>query len=471
MESDLELLDSLVTWSDSENPLQSEILTAASGSRDNVFAHMINFLGSHLKDVFAARGVASEPRSFAEFTHAHLAALADVMDTLHDLLGECKINKMVTLPISLASWNTLKPASRPDDEALEFMARALVKATGAIMPGQATHFSDSWDMHGRMFPASILTKDGPASSCQVMGPLQTQHFRRVESVVQSKEKKPPLQVEYDPDITEVKDGSPEPALEALKRLGRWMTTESVNGEPNAQSQPMKLLLLSTHAMHTTLVELSPQHPAQKAGTSPLPVHAATKWNCCVHDSLKAKGELDADLSKGLNTFLTEYWGKTGRFKHENSVPFVAQHDDVVCSFMALCRLILKLTGETLDATHWRACVGIIRCFFDLHLFLDAENRGAIEKGSIVFKLQQQASAFSCTLTHSKEDTFTNGKKRRKGGSCEKLRGIVHNLATDAGTLSFPFECQIEPVPKNGSCMLAAAARALARFGPAFSHGA
>jgi hypothetical protein len=112
-------------------------------------------------------------------------------------------------------------------------------------------------MHGRMFPASILTKDGPASSCQVMGPLQTQHFRRVESVVQSKEKKPPLQVEYDPDITEVKDGSPEPALEALKRLGRWMTTESVNGEPNAQSQPMKLLLLSTHAMHTTLVTAAP----------------------------------------------------------------------------------------------------------------------------------------------------------------------------------------------------------------------
>jgi hypothetical protein len=145
------------------------------------------------------------------------------------------------------------------------------------------------------------------------------------------------------------------------------------------------------------------------------------------------------------------------------VPFVAQHDDVVCSFMALCRLILKLTGETLDATHWRACVGIIRCFFDLHLFLDAENRGAFEKGSIVFKLQQQASAFSCTLTHSKEDTFTNGNKRRRRGSCEKLSGIVHNLETDAGILSFQLECQIVPVPKNGSCMLAAAARALARL--------
>jgi hypothetical protein len=58
-----------------------------------------------------------------------------------------------------------------------------------------------------------------------------------------------------------------------------------------------------------------------------------------------------------------------------------------------------------------------------------------------------------------------GVKRRRNGSCEILRGIVHNLKleTDAGTFSFPLECHIVPVPKNGSCMLAAAARALARL--------
>ena len=144
-----------------------------------------------------------------------------------------------------------------------------------------------------------------------MGPLQTQHFRRVESVVQSKFKKPRLQpscnLEYGPEIVAVADGSPEPARTSLKRLERWM--KPMNSE---KGELTKLFLLSTHAGHTTLVELSPRHPAQKAGTSPQPVPAATQWNCCVHDSWKAKGDLDAKLSKGLNMFLTAYWGKTGR---------------------------------------------------------------------------------------------------------------------------------------------------------------
>ncbi len=162
------------------------------------------------------------------------------------------------------------------------------------MPGKDIRFSDWWDMHGCIFPDSILTNKDLASSCRVMGPLQTEHFRRVESVVQSKIQargirgprqeeqrlQPPCTVDYDSDIAEVKDGSPESALKALERLVRWMTTmKSVKGEP------VKLLLLSTHAGHTTLVELSPRHPAQTAGTSPQPGPASTHWNCCAHDSL------------------------------------------------------------------------------------------------------------------------------------------------------------------------------------------
>jgi hypothetical protein len=178
------------------------------------------------------------------------------------------------------------------------------------------------------------------------------------------------------------------------------------------------------------------------------------------DALQRGG--DAELSKGLNTFLTTYWGKDGKFKKESSAPFVKQHDAIVCSFMALCRLMLKLTGATLDATHWKPCVGIIRCFFDLHLFLDAEKREALRKGCIEDKLRE-ASNFWCTLTHSEEDAFTNGKKRSRGGKCEKLEGIVYNLPTERGTFCFSLECQIVRVPRNGSCMLAAAARALARL--------
>ncbi len=40
---------------------------------------------------------------------------------------------------------------------------------------------------------------------------------------------------------------------------------------------------------------------------------------------------------------------------------------------------------------------------------------------------------------------------------------MHDPETEAGTFSFKLECQIVPVPKIGSCMLAAAARALPRL--------
>ncbi len=67
------------------NPPQSSgISTAASGPRDDIFAHMINFVCSHFKGVFEARGLASQPRSLADLTHAHLETLANVMETLHD---------------------------------------------------------------------------------------------------------------------------------------------------------------------------------------------------------------------------------------------------------------------------------------------------------------------------------------------------------------------------------------------------
>jgi hypothetical protein len=41
--------------------------------------------------------------------------------------------------------------------------------------------------------------------------------------------------------------------------------------------------------------------------------------------------------------------------------------------MAICRLILKMTGEDLSTYYWTPCVQIIRTFFDLWLFLDLES--------------------------------------------------------------------------------------------------
>ncbi len=59
----IDMIDGSGLGSDvSHNPPQSSgISTAASGPRDDIFAHMINFVGSHFKGVFEARGLASQP--------------------------------------------------------------------------------------------------------------------------------------------------------------------------------------------------------------------------------------------------------------------------------------------------------------------------------------------------------------------------------------------------------------------------
>jgi hypothetical protein len=103
----------------------------------------------------------------------------------------------------------------------------------------------------------------------------------------------------------------------------------------------RFLLFSAHQVHTTLMELCPT-----------PKDQTTQWSVCLHDSLYAKINLDTELSQGLNTYLTEHGGKTGNFQHLKQLQVIKQQDSIVCFFMALCRLILKLTGGELAEAHW-----------------------------------------------------------------------------------------------------------------------
>jgi hypothetical protein len=96
---------------------------------------MTDFVVTCFKPVFEAMGLASQPGSLADVSQMHLKALADVMDTLHDALPRT-INPGIKMAVPLASLRTMRPGHRPDDECVDFMARAVVEAMGSSMPGQ-----------------------------------------------------------------------------------------------------------------------------------------------------------------------------------------------------------------------------------------------------------------------------------------------------------------------------------------------
>ncbi len=129
----------------------------------------------------------------------------------------------------------------------------------------------------------------------------------------------------DPGILEAGDGPREPRDDALKRLHRLVMGPASGMVPAVF--PSKLLLLSTHNVHTTLVELCLEQTANRPPN----------------------------------------------FRFVKQPQRIKQEDDIVCSLMAICRLILKLTEEELMDIYWTPCVQIIRTFFDLELFLKLEN--------------------------------------------------------------------------------------------------
>ena len=106
----------------------------------------------------------------------------------------------------------------------------------------------------------------------------------------------------------------------------------------------KLLCLSTHSLHTTLVQVS-----CLAGDTQLARSWPRKWELCVYDSLYSRPKVDAELQKGLAYFLettgAKQKGREGNFTHACQPVRITQEDGVVCSLMTIIRLILILTGE------------------------------------------------------------------------------------------------------------------------------
>jgi hypothetical protein len=150
--------------------------------------------------------------------------------------------------------------------------------------------------------------------------------------------------------------------------------------------------------------------------------------------------------------------------------------------MAICRLILKLTGEELPDIYWTSCVQIIRTFFDLWLFLDLENSGALPTGFLVQRLEEAAATagpvassggviaqavrdydgFDWVLTIA-DDGANRGQlqtRSKSGGVTLMGRGCAFSFGNKTATVDVHW--RTIPVPGDGSCMIASIARTLAR---------
>ena len=115
----------------------------------------------------------------------------------------------------------------------------------------------------------------------------------------------------------------------------------------------------------------------------------------MYDSLNSRPKVDAELQRGLAYFLettgAKDKGRGGNFTHTCPPVRITQEDGVVCSLMTIIRLILKLSGEQEpDATHWQRIAEMLRTFFDLWIFMQAEDCGAVRRGYMNEVLQQAA---------------------------------------------------------------------------------
>ena len=444
-----------------------------------VLDHIRGFVCDAFGRVFIARGLEANPRAWHLVLTEHMEALVDVMADLHDKLEE-NIENHAALPLPLRSWETMRPRCRLDDTCVDHMAAAVVAAARSSMMG----------VQGREVSECVEIDTQRASKYIVMGVLNTQGLRdlvsgqnaaRKRARAQSRPLNAPDASEPGSGILEIRDGTAASVSER-EALGKWLRplvgkAEGKDAIPKLYGAlaSKELLILATHAVHTTLVHLFPQTAARP-----------TKWTTCVYDTFNPSPKMDPELQRGLTYFLEETKLKEGPFTHGRQQSFIQQDGGIVCSLMAIIRLILLLTGETLDAAHWQRCAELIRVFFDLWLFLDAEDRGAVRKGYLEEALRRAVSSGAgapsgdaeglskeIETAVEEEDVgwlLTRSEGSKDGGAIHtRARAIEHvrgrGCRFTVGQESVPLDVDwlIRTVPANGSCLIAAIARAFGRL--------
>jgi hypothetical protein len=261
------------------------------------------------------------------------------MADLHSQLAERCIDRS-KFPIPASSWETFRNSETLDGVCVDYMVEMLCRAVGSKMAGK----------EGRRISELLtheISVDPPAQQYVVLGVSKTETSLRVSGA----------------------NNDPAPILSVL--VGKANVRQALAGRLDPLNAK-NLLLIQSRANQTSLVELARDCISGSSGERSL------RWTLRMYDTLNTCPTLDSDLENGINSLLEETGLKPLGAEIEHTRPlFIQQKNEKVGGLMTFLHLGQKLTGEELDPVHWDLFVDLVRIFFDLWIFHEAEFKGAI----------------------------------------------------------------------------------------------
>ena len=229
-----------------------------------------------------------------------------------------------------------------DGVCVDYMVEMLCRAVGSKMAGK-----EAWGGYSSELLTHELSVDPPARRYVVLGVSNAETSLRVSGA----------------------NDDPVPILSVL--VGKANVKQALAGRLDPLNAK-NLLLIQSRANQTSLVELARDCISGSSGERSL------RWTLRMYDTLNTCPTLDSDLENGINSLLEETGLKPLGAEIQHTRPlFIQQKNEKVGGLMTFLHLVQKLTGEELDRIHWDLFVDLVRIFFDLWIFHEAEFKGAI----------------------------------------------------------------------------------------------
>ena len=397
-------------------PLLPGSPTPGSPTPAPMLEHVLNTVVQLFGEVLTANGLPLST-TLDGVSSKHLAIMNEIMA---DLRNHRQILDEKLLPLQVESWNRLKPGEMLDDHVVDVMTNSIAVALGAYTPGGEVKD-----------PSKLLKTPERAGNYLVLKVADAHIIRMASGTTQSYgAAQGPINragtnsedALCDPDILEMRPDDAESQEKAVARAIRLfagqhrastaqtLQSNHIRPESPAESrekaEAARAIRLIAGKDRAGAVQSNHQEPF--LGRNILMVHTNTvslhttvaemtqrsigAWTICEHDSLtKSRARLDERLRLGLQNVLQGLDLKKSNFRYTDSNPFVPQGLNQ-CALIATVRLIVILTGESLDVKDWQTAAEILRIFYDAWLYRIAENKGAIATGYLQRALSSAVAA-------------------------------------------------------------------------------
>jgi hypothetical protein len=361
--------------------------------------HILNNVVQLLGPVFTAGGVLL-PQTWDEVSPQHIEVFRGSMAGLRK---QRQILDVSQLPLPLRAWDTLSELDSMgiremlEDATVDAMIQFVAMALGVKMKGV------------NVVGASKMLKIGAEpNNFHVMGVAQANSLRTVISPIAypagskvrecqglrtGSQDRPGSDNDDSDLVMKASSGEKESHEAAVERALRIVTMKANVPAVLAKTVDIfdgkkSVLIVAMHQSHATVSQLTrDSNGAQAAQPS--------GWTMTHHDPMKRVARWDTNLRQGMNLLLTTAGLKdaNSNFKYERVSPtdFVLQAPNQ-CGAMAMLKLIMLLTGETLDTRHRLNAAELILVFFDAWLYLKAEQNGAISCGFLREAIRKAARA-------------------------------------------------------------------------------